>query len=304
MLSKSDDIVLVLVCDNHFSTMLAALLKSIEANQDNKGLINIYVVDDGISRRNRKKIMQTLDSAHIKLIWIPIKATIPDHVVFPVDGSTFPKNVYARLFIPYFLPPHVQRAIYLDTDTLVLSNIRNLWDTDLKGLAIGAVQDLSETVSSDWGGIPNYEALGIPPMSKYFNSGVLVIDVEQWRAEHAPEAIVHHIQANIEHATFPDQYGLNVHFANRWHELDPRWNAYSQGQQRSPFIIHFTRMKPIYSGYRFNADYAKTFFDYLRLTPYRRFKPYSEGYRLLIKLRQLILKKRAKLNWTFIRQTS
>ncbi len=303
MIPKSDDIVLVLVCDNHFCTMLAALLKSIETNQDGKSKILIYIIDDGINQRNREKINQTIVSTKIELIWIPIKLAIPNTITFPQDGSTFPKNVYARLCISYFLPSTVNRAIYLDTDTLVLGNIRDLWNIDLRGMALGAVRDLSETVSSDWGGIPNYSALGIPAETKYFNSGILLIDVQKWRNDNIPEAIIQCIQANIAYASFPDQYGLNVYFANQWHELDPLWNCYSQCDYDAPLIIHFTRMKPIYKGYRFNTAYAARFFEYLRQTPYRQFKPHSMRYRFFIKLLQFFDKKRAKLNWAFIRRS-
>lgn len=283
-------LIIVLVCNNHFCPMLAALLKSIEANQDGKDPISVYIVDDGITRRNRLKISKTIVATNIELIWIPLTEAIPDNIQLPADSSTFPKNIYVRFYIPYFLPSHATRAIYLDTDTLVLKNLKELWNINLIGMPLGAVTDLSETVSSDWGGIPNYEMLGIPPESKYFNSGVLLIDVEKWRACQVPEKLVACIHENLQYATYPDQYGLNVFFANQWLELDPSWNCYSQRDDPSPHIIHFTRMKPIYRSYRFNASYAQLFFRYLNLTPYRGFKSYSTLYRTFIKSSELIKK--------------
>lgn len=277
-----DNVVLVTVSDNHFAVMLAALLKSIDRSYEGGYDITIYIVDDGVFAKNRRKINALALDARINLVWVPIKEAIPKHVMLPLDGSTFPLNVYARVCIPYFLPKTTEKAIYLDADMLVMKDVLELWQIDLKGYSVAAVTDSLETVNA-WAAIRNYAELGIPANAKYFNTGLLILDLKKWREEETPLKIFERVEENIPYAAFPEQYGMNVHFANNWLELDPLWNTYAQLDEPSPYIIHFTGMKPIYKGYNFNATYKQIFFDHLKLTPYSGYKPKEKYFRLINK---------------------
>jgi len=291
MRNESKHIALVTVCDNHFSVMLAALLKSIESNQDGSYLISIYVVDDGISSKNRRLLDSTIQAGNIHIKWIPIKAAVPESLRLPLDGSTFPLCIYARICIPYFLSEDIEKAIYLDADTIVACDIRALWEIDLAGYSLAAVTDRAKTIGTGWAGITNYKELGLSPNSPYFNTGVLVIDVKKWREERVPEQVFGCIEKNIQYANFPDQYGLNVYFANNWLILPAKWNSYAQDEIPEPYIIHFTGMKPIYRGYAFSSAYKYCFYKYLSLTPFRNFKPRRTYVRLLSKALHIIEKK-------------
>lgn len=288
---NKEPITLVITCNNHFSVMLAALLKSIVVNQDGSSLIFIYIVDDGVSQKNRQLLNAIVQAPNINTIWIPIKKAIPKSVSLPLDGSSFPLCVYVRICIPYFLPHTIEKAIYLDADTLVECDIRKLWEIDMRGLGIAAVTDRAKTVNTSWAGIKNYEELGIPANSLYFNTGVLVMDLTKWREENIPEQVFQHIEENIQYATFPDQYGLNVQFANEWLVLPSYWNSYAQEDTATPHIIHFTGMKPIYKGYQYNEKYKDIFYKYLSLTPFRGFKPRNSYFRLLSKALHILEKK-------------
>jgi len=74
----------------------------------------------------------------------------------PNDKSSFPLSIYIRLFLPFFLPQHVKKAIYLDADMLVLEDVAKLWNTDIGEKIVAGVVDRSQVVSSSWGGIQNY----------------------------------------------------------------------------------------------------------------------------------------------------
>jgi len=290
-MTKTKNITLVTVCNNHFAVMLAALLKSIVENQHGTDFISIYIVDDGISRKNRRLLESIIQAPNFDVIWIPIKKAVPKHIRLPLDNSTFPLCVYARICIPYFLPPGIGKAIYLDADTLVECDISKLWNVDITGYGLAAVMDKAKTVSARWAGIKNYKALGIPADSLYFNTGVLVMDIKKWREDDIPKKVFRFIEENIQYATFPDQYGLNVYFANQWSVLPAHWNSYAQDDTPNPHIIHFTGMKPIYKGYQFNEHYRSRFYGYLSTTPFRKFKPKSTYHRLLLKVLHILEKK-------------
>ncbi|MEC3879887.1 glycosyltransferase family 8 protein [Parapedobacter sp. 10938] len=296
MKKNKENITLVTVCDNHFAVMLAALLKSILTNQNGTGLFSLYIVDDGISRKNRRRLDSIImHTANFGVNWLPIKKAFPSNIELPLDGSAFPLSVYARICIPYFLPDTVEKAIYLDADTLVENGLEELWNVDMSGYGLAAVTDKATTVSTRWAGIKNYAALGIPADSLYFNTGVLIMDLKKWREEDIPSHVFKCIKENIKYATFPDQYGLNVYFANKWLALPAHWNSYAQDDIIDPKIIHFTGMKPIYRGYQFNQAYKRRFFEYLSSTPFRKFKPKSSYFRLLSKMMHVLEKKQSAL---------
>jgi len=113
---------------------------------------------------------------------------------------------------------------------------------------------------------------------------LLLINLEEWRRKNITERVFKCIKENQEWLNFPDQYGLNVVFANQWYELDYRWNCVPMSTEKQPFIIHFIGRKPIFKGYNYNEQYKQLFFSYLKLTEWRNFKQKSEFDRLAKKL--------------------
>lgn len=290
MIEENKRITVVTVCDNHFAVMLAALIKSIEINHLSAEIIDLYIVEDRMSGTNKGLISNTVQNTKILIHWLAMDQVV-DKRKLPLDASTFPLNVYTRLFIPYFLPDSCNKAIYLDVDMIVRKDLSVLWHVDMQGRTIAGVLDRAERVSTSWAGIANYKELGIHPEAGYYNSGLLLLDLEQWRRSKLTEEVVASIIQNKQYANFPDQYGLNVVFANKWHTLDPKWNTYAFQETKDPYIIHFIGVKPIYSSYDNNIEYKKEFFEYLSKTGYKNYKPKSGYVRFLKKLYNLAEKK-------------
>ena len=286
-----EPITLITVCDDQFVVLMAALLKSIETNHLSNEDINVYIVNDGISEINQRKLLSSLSSQKLNIIWKSMDEAIPKDLKLPLDNTTFPANTYARICIPYFIPDEVTKAIYLDVDMIVLEDISKLWHTDIGNSMIAAVSDRSQIVSSPWGGIKNYKELGLDPLSGYFNSGLFVLRPQMWREQNISKKVFQCAEENLEYINFADQYSLNVVFNNCWHQLDKRWNCYAQNDEESPYLIHFTGTKPIYRGYQFNEAYKNIFFDYLRLTSWTNLKPKSDFIRFLKKFYNRVVKK-------------
>lgn len=301
MNTKENQIItIVIVCDNHLVVMLAALLNSLQLNCKEDQQVSVYIVNDNISNSNIKKINNILACKNVILNWKNLSEVIPADVNLPLDRTSFPVCAYARLCAPFFLPTDVTKAIYLDVDMLILKDIRNLWDIDIGDNVIGAVLDRSKVVSCSWGGIKNYKELGLNPEAKYFNSGLMVINLQRWRAENITHRVIKAINDNLRHVTFADQYGLNVVFAEKWFELDTRWNSFAQGTEVNPYIIHFTGMKPIFRGYNFNKEYADLFYHYLNKTPWSNFTPQAGYNRKLKKIWNIFTKKYFRISNLFI----
>lgn len=288
---KKNNISIVVASDNHYAILIAALLKSIELNHISEEHIDFYIIDDGISGTNKNKIENSINTNTISIYWFDKKSIIPSGMSIPVDNSAFPLTTYLRLFAPYALPKDVERFIYLDVDTIVMKDISLLWNADLQGRTIGAVIDVGKTVDCAWGGIPNYKDLGLLPSTKYFNAGIMLIDVVKWIEQDISKQVIDALRTYAEHVVLVDQYGLNVVFANQWLELDPRWNWFATFEHQDPFIIHFLDIKPTFKSYRSQEKFREDFYYYLNQTKWAGFKPISDKYRMLRKFSNKIKKK-------------
>lgn len=129
-----------------------------------------------------------------------VKASFKWHVIDVNQFSDFTKmqrdsvasfSTYYRLMIERILPKNVKYAAYLDVDMLVLSDIRELFDNHkLDGKVIGAVIDPG-VGNCDEDPLPyinvDFKDKSQPsihiPKSTYFNAGLLLINLEEWRAQ-------------------------------------------------------------------------------------------------------------------------
>jgi lipopolysaccharide biosynthesis glycosyltransferase len=298
-MSQKNTITLVIASDNHYAVHIAALLKSIDLNHTSGEHIDLYIIDDGISPTSRKKIERIVEPGRVTIKWVLSKDVIPADIVLPLEKSRFPLTAYLRLFAPYIIDKSLDKLLYLDVDIIVQDDISKLWNMPLGDSIIGAVQDSCKTVDSPWSGISNYRDFGLAPDTKYFNSGVLLINPKKWRDENISIEILSVLNANVEHIKMADQYGFNVVFANKWLELDPNWNWFAFAENPKPSLVHFIDIKPIYQSYKSLEVYRNEFYRYLSLTPWKSFKPISHNRRNMRIIYNRISKAFKKLKFPF-----
>ncbi len=268
---------IVATSDKYYMVLLAALAKSIESTIDENIFICFHIIEVNLSRSVKKKMEESVHSEKIGIHWVSLSSSLLNQFKLPLDWSSYPENIYMRLLIPYILDPAIKKVLYLDVDMLVLKNIAEVFETDMGTSIVAAVKD--QRVSSfghSWGGIKNYQMLGLSPSLPYFNTGLLLIDIEKWRLFEVTKKVFECISKNKKYANYPDQYGLNVVLAEKWKQLDVRWNYFSCGNDLNPFLVHFVGRKPIFPSYNGNSLYKKLFFGYLKETQWSNFKAVSE----------------------------
>lgn len=290
-MTNLNKITLVTVSDNHYLMLLAALIKSIESNLDGQTQIDLSVVHEGITKSNISKLERSINPDITKLQWLDIKDIIHPGTKFPLDYSTWPTNIYFRLFIPGFIKQDVKKVLFMDVDMINCRDINELWQTDLKNNIVGAVQDSRVmTFDNHWGGIINYKELGLPGETKYFNSGILLIDTEKWCSDEITQKTIDCINNNRKFSKYPDQYGLNIVLKDKWLPIDPAWNQFAYEDTTVPYNIHFIERKPCYKTYNSSAIFRNRFYYYLNQTEWRNTKSISEPTRYMKKLNNVIRK--------------
>ena len=81
--------------------------------------------------------------------------------------------VYSRIFIGELLPDLHGKVLYLDCDTLIVDSIAEIFDTDLHGNPLALAPDAAH---------PAYKrVISLPENKPYFNTGVTLIDLDEWR---------------------------------------------------------------------------------------------------------------------------
>ncbi|MBE2997223.1 glycosyltransferase family 8 protein [Nocardiopsis sp. HNM0947] len=143
---------------------------------------------------------------------------------------------YLRMLLPRVLP-EVGRVLYLDSDLLVLGDLREVLDTDLRGSCIGAVRDPVNPAYRFGKAMPGWVELGIPGDREYFNSGLMLIDLDRSREEGFFERGFVFVEEYPQHIRLWDQDALNWAADDRWERFPAEWNAFPfSALNRTPWV--------------------------------------------------------------------
>jgi lipopolysaccharide biosynthesis glycosyltransferase len=264
------DPVVVLASDEKFAMPLATTIRSAIENLSPDVRLRIFVLDGGIEEPTKERLIRSWPAGRFEINWIHVDGSSLGSLT-TMQGSI---SCYFRILIPRVLPSNIHRAIYLDSDLLIRADLAHLWSHDAAGNLCLAVQDAGAPYIDSSQALKNYQAcapyihysqpipnfreLGLDPRAPYFNSGVLLIDLDAWRGEDLTGQIIECLAKNAQYVHLWDQYALNVVLAGRWGSLDRRWNqgchvygfptwelspydreTFDQ-QRNDPYIVHFT----------------------------------------------------------------
>ncbi|GHH99572.1 glycosyltransferase family 8 protein [Neobacillus kokaensis] len=255
-----ENIHIAAVSNDIYAKHTAVMFISILENNKSNSNLHFYIVGN-LSLENQMKIRNSL-------------AGYPaDVVFFPVDKNRFKgfklygyfkKEAYYRLLLPEVLDETIKKVIYLDSDIIVKHDIIGLWNVNLNNHFLAAVQDLGSCASK-----ARKRVLSIPRRAGYFNSGVLVIDLEKWRKNNTAERVIQYAKKNPRKLRSIDQDAMNAVLYNKWLKLHPTWNYITVRIRKrkiikNPAIIHFTGPKKPWKSHRHPLRYE--YFRYLKST--------------------------------------
>jgi lipopolysaccharide biosynthesis glycosyltransferase len=264
-----------LSADDAYAPFAATTIASICDNTSSA--IDFYVMDSGISRKNRENIAslrEDFDNFTVEFLPVDVRTVFRE---FREIGH-FSLSTYCRFLVPN-LKPHVNKAIYLDVDVIALSDIRELYEQDMRGHALAAVceEQLLPGGSNADEGQRIYAALRLAATHNYFNAGVLLMELETFRRDRIAErcfALETRFRQKLRN---PDQDILNKLFGNKVHLLDRKFNYTNHLSAEARYFVpdvvirHFnTDIKPWNSAvYKDSAlQYFNEFWYYASLTPF------------------------------------
>jgi lipopolysaccharide biosynthesis glycosyltransferase len=127
----------------------------------------------------------------------------------------YTKEMYYRLLAHRFLPPEVDRILYLDPDILVLNAVRPLYETDLDGYLYAACYH-------DKFSLKEINRIRLMPydIDYYYNSGVLLMNLGLQREQIREDVIYQFVEKNRSRLVMPDQDILNALYSKKIKPLD------------------------------------------------------------------------------------
>lgn len=201
---------ILLSTDNNYAMPTGVLMTSIGEN--NSCEINYYVlINEEFSDENKESLMRVASKYNNSISFYTI--TPDDTKDFPVKKDYQPSHItiaaYYRLFVADILPNDVKKVLYLDCDIIVRHSIEALWNEDIEDYAIGVVRDCDEYSESKDNRLP------YPMKEGYFNSGVLLINLDYWRKNKCYDLFEEFARTYNEKIIYHDQDVLNATLWNK-----------------------------------------------------------------------------------------
>nr|ACG39131.1 transferase, transferring glycosyl groups [Zea mays] len=144
---------------------------------------------------------------------------------------------YARNYLAELLEPCVRRAIYLDSDLVVVDDVAKLWRTDLGGRTVGAPEychaNFTKYFTGRFWSDQRFAGTFAGRRPCYFNTGVMVVDLERWRQAGYTQRIERWMEVQKSAAGRIYELGslppFLLVFAGHVAPIEHRWNQHGLG---------------------------------------------------------------------------
>ena len=235
---KKEKVGVFYASDENYVPFLGVSISSLAANRDRSREYSVTVLENGIRAGSREKLV-SLSEPGFEVKTVDISGRLSSIASRLPLRDYYSLAIYYRLFIPEAFP-ELSRAVYLDADTVVLGDVGELYDTRLYGNLAAAVPDAVVASRACWRRYAE-DYVGLDSYLLYFNSGVMLMDLDGMRREDVCGSFVSMLRRYGFETICPDQDYLNVLLSGRVRLLSSAWNRMACDRSRcpSPAILHF-----------------------------------------------------------------
>lgn len=157
---------IVYASDNNYAKYTSVSIQSILENSAQRNFLIFYIlIDDEFSERNKELLTNQVEKYGHNIVFVNMKDAYKEENLKIAHIS---HHTYYRLQLPKILG-YLNKLIYIDGDTIVLGNIGDLFDFDIKDSYFGGVK------APAFDNKKHRNRLGIDT-SKYINAGVLLVN--------------------------------------------------------------------------------------------------------------------------------
>lgn len=261
--------------DDGYIPFLGIALKSLIDNASDENKYQIKILYTNVSGENIRRIKK-YEKENINIEFVDLNKQLEDIKEKLYTRNYFSNTTYYRLFIPELYPEY-KKAIYIDSDTICLTDIANLYNIDMEnnliaGVPDGAIQAID--VFKDY----VERVVGVSDYNNYFNAGIIVMNLEELRKYKFQDKFIYML-GKVRFEVAQDQDYMNRLCKGRVKLLDFSWNRMPiMGKQTGDInIIHYNLgAKPWYFD---DVLYQEYFWKYAEKTDfYNEIKEIGEKY--------------------------
>lgn len=202
---------LAIAVDFNYITPFYVLITSVLHNNRHAKL-HFHVAVSGIPEQELQNITAYVQDQGAAITFYDAAARLKGMTLHLRNNFTV--ATYYRIILPMLVPDDVQHLLYLDVDTVVIGSLKSLFETDMGHFPAGGVNGIKA---------PRPD-LGIFDKNSYFNAGVLLINVPEWRKQNVSQRALEFIRDNPEKLVWMDQCALNAVLAYNFYKLDKSYN--------------------------------------------------------------------------------
>ncbi len=234
-----------------YAPYLAVSIKSLAENCSAKEHYRIIVMCDDVKNITKIQLTNVLDgyeNIDIQFVDVWNKLTqlagevndkITDRKENRLYSGVFTMTIYLRIFLADIFP-EIDKAVYIDADTVLNGDIKELFDTDIGENMFGAVND---TFAANHPILSEYiENVIGTQKDRYVNSGVLLMNMDKMRKDKLSARFLKLLDRYHFDSVAPDQDYINAMCKDDICYLDREWNVMPNkgGEYIScPKLIHY-----------------------------------------------------------------
>ncbi len=212
-----------MITDNNYVIPTAVAITSAVCHKNAESVYHFYLLVAGVSRFNRERLAK-LAADKVKIDFIETDTAKYDQIQVKTH---VPHSAALKFDLASVL--NADKVLYIDGDILVRCDLREFYATGLDGFLVAAVRDMGGELKQHF-----HEKTGV---EKYFNSGVMLLNLKEMRQENCGEKL---LAAKKEHPEWRcmDQDAFNFVFKDRvkwvalkYNAMIPLYRAYGYTQQ-------------------------------------------------------------------------
>lgn len=255
-------------CDANYIPHLTVALTSIMKNANPNNAYRFYVLEAGLDVSYKKYLDEVLvgDST---IEFVDVEKSMKSLHGKITLRDYYTCATYYRLFIP-ILFPELDKALYLDSDIVVLDDISKLYNIPLGNNLVGACRDEVLSFNAAFRQYADI-TVGVHHM-KYFNAGILSMNLRLFREENIFDKFIE-LMGIRKFPVAQDQDYLNVLCANRVKRIPLAWNKTPVKQfYFNDACVKICHFKMAHKPWHYKGVlYEEHFWKYAKMTRFYRY---------------------------------
>ncbi len=257
---------IIYACDDNYLPLMGTSICSLIENANKDYNYNIYILYvKGEISENNVKLIKGLEKDGFNIEFVDVKNELEKIAKKLKTRDYYTNTTYYRLFVSNLFPDY-EKMIYIDSDTIVLGDVSELYNIEIGDNIIAGCTDESVVVTPVFREYVE-KVIGVDSYEKYFNAGMIVINLKEYKKQKMFEKFLK-LNDDYYFAVAQDQDLLNVLCKDKVFYLDLGWNKMpiKDENYQKLNIVHFNHgFKPWYFD---GVLYEEYFWKYAKSSPF------------------------------------